>query len=317
METTENIKSASGTIKNIIIAAACVAIVGLGYAAFDQYSKNKDLEQQVHTLDKYNSEALNGFAKIEHNLMSIREREGTIVSDLNAEGMQEENSQQRIANEIKAIESLIDENKALISQLKLTVGDKDKQIGQFSTSIKQLEGRIKKYREEADKLQASLKYANAKGDSLGQEVAKRDFDIDVKTQVIDVQANHLNAMTTEIRKMDFEKREAFFVVGTFDDLKERNVLERQGGVLGLGSTKVLKENFDRDQFIKIDKQNFETIPVFSKNAEIVSNHDKDSYELVLGKGDMVEYIKILDPDKFWENTRYLVVVTRGQSIQEL
>ena len=122
METTENIKSASGTIKNIIIAAACVAVAGLGYAAFDQYSKNKDLEQQVQTLDKYNSDALSGFAKIEHNLMSIREREGTIVSDLNAEGMQEENSQQRIANEIKAIENLIDENKSLISQLKLNLG---------------------------------------------------------------------------------------------------------------------------------------------------------------------------------------------------
>lgn len=313
METNENISGTAGTVKNILLGVACAAIIGVGYFAYDQYSKNQALKEEVTTLESYNTEALAGFAKIERNLMDIREREGSIVSDLSVEV--EANSEERIENEIKAIENLITENKAVINQLKLNLGDKDKQIGQFNTSIKQLEGRIKKYREEADKLRESLTYANSKGDSLNKVVSERDFDLGVKTLVINQQADHITTISKEITKMDYERREAFYVVGTFEELKTKNVLEKHGGVLGLGKTKALKENFDREQFLQIDKMDFETIPVFAKSAEIVSNHDKDSYEFVFGKDDMVEYIKILDPDKFWENTRYLVVVTKGSAVK--
>ncbi|MGE0637996.1 MAG: hypothetical protein AB7G44_05650 [Bacteroidia bacterium] len=313
METNENIESKSGILKNVILVIALSAVAGLGYIAYEQYNDKKALEAEVATLGQYNTEALAGFSKIERNLMDIREREGSIINDLNAEN--EVNAQQRIENEIKAIEGLIKDNKALVNALKLNLGDKDKQIGQFTASISQLEGRIKKYKEEADYLRADLRHQAKRGDSLTVEVAERDFDLGVKAQVISLQADHLTAMTTEIRKREMAKREAFFVVGTFSELKEKNVVDKEGGVLGMGSTKVLKENFARDQFVKIDKLNFELIPVFAKHAEVVSNHDLDSYEYVFGKNDEVEFIKIIDPEKFWENTRYLVVVTKGTTVQ--
>lgn len=315
METNENIKQTYGTLKNVLITVTCTAVVALGYVAYEQNKKNLDLEQQVEMLEGYNNEAIAGFAKIESNLMSIREREGSIMDDLNAEGVKEENAQLRIDNEIKAIEGLINENKSLISQLKLNLGDKDKQIEHFTASVNQLEKRVKKYKEESEYFHKTLLTAKAENDSLNDEVAKRDFDLYVKNEVIDLQADHLSSMNTEIRKMDMEKRAAYFAVGSFEELKNANVVEKQGGILGLGSTKALKENFDRDQFVKIDKLDFETIPVFAKNAEIISNHDRESYELELTGDDAIAYIRILDPEKFWENTRYLVVVTKGSVIQ--
>lgn len=67
----------------------------------------------------------------------------------------------------------------------------------------------------------------------------------------------------------------------------------------------------KENFQELDIRKMNTIPVFAKRPQLVSNHHPDSYEFVTGDKKQVEWIKILDTELFWETTDYLVVVTRS------
>jgi len=85
------------------------------------------------------------------------------------------------------------------------------------------------------------------------------------------------------------------------------VLTKEGGVLGLGREKVLKPDFNSKAFTSIDITKVQTIPLSSTGAQVITNHPSDSYTIDI-KGDQVSDIRILDPEKFWASSKYLVVV---------
>ena len=67
-----------------------------------------------------------------------------------------------------------------------------------------------------------------------------------------------------------------------------------------------------DRFTQIDRTKVTTIPINMRKAVVVSKHPDSSYELVMDENDpkMVSYLRILNPAKFWELTRYLVISTK-------
>ena len=74
---------------------------------------------------------------------------------------------------------------------------------------------------------------------------------------------------------------AYVVSGTYKDLKEKGVLVKEGGVLGLGKKESLQENFKDDNlFTQVDITKTKTIPVNSKSAKLVTEHPANSYKMV-------------------------------------
>jgi hypothetical protein len=61
----------------------------------------------------------------------------------------------------------------------------------------------------------------------------------------------------------------------------------------------------------VDIRTISTIPVHSKKVELVTKHPTDSYEIVLDEdAKQVDKLVILNPDKFWESSKLLVMVTK-------
>jgi hypothetical protein len=101
---------------------------------------------------------------------------------------------------------------------------------------------------------------------------------------------------------------AFVVSGTYKDLKEKGLLTKEGGVLGLGKKESLQENSLNDNlFTRIDITKTRTIPVNSKSAKLVTEHPASSYELIKDDDNMIAYIEIKDPSTFWKISKYAVV----------
>jgi hypothetical protein len=144
--------------------------------------------------------------------------------------------------------------------------------------------------------------------ALRMELVNRDFEIGELHREVDTMKTNLADKEHLISQQVNEMNKAFVVSGTFRDLKEKGLLEREGGILGLGAKESLQENSIKENlFTEVDITETLTIPVNSKSAKLVTDHPADSYELIKDASDMVAYIEIKDPANFWKISRYAVV----------
>ena len=78
----------------------------------------------------------------------------------------------------------------------------------------------------------------------------------------------------------------------------------------LQKTKVLEDNdFNKDYFTQIDIRTDKTIKLYSKNAELLTTHPEGTYELVKDNEGLLT-LMILNPNKFWSVSRYLVILVK-------
>lgn len=94
---------------------------------------------------------------------------------------------------------------------------------------------------------------------------------------------------------------AFYVFGTKKELKTQNILS--------GSDVLRSSGFNRDYFTKIDIRNTKVINLYSKKAELLTNHPASSY--TLEKNAQKQYVlRINNPQAFWSTSKYLVIVVK-------
>jgi hypothetical protein len=99
---------------------------------------------------------------------------------------------------------------------------------------------------------------------------------------------------------------AYYAFGTKKELTEKNVIEKEGGVLGLGKTIKMKKNFNRDYFMKIDIREFKELPLNAKKAQVITVHPAGSFHITGVK--KAESLVIDKPEEFWKASKYLLVV---------
>jgi DNA repair exonuclease SbcCD ATPase subunit len=303
---TEKQQKITNRFKNVLLVLLGFTFLTESYIIYRQFQEQKELKTDRDT--KIANAELN-FIEIENNLTEISKREGDIFSTLSeTEYNALTTIQDRIKMEINSISRLMEKNHKLIDELTATIDEKDERIVRFKKSINALDKRIKEYKErtesltsQTETLRSELQASRMESASIAEALQSKNTELEVKSKTISEQA-------AAIEKRDKEKRTAYYAVGTFKELKNKNVLSKEGSFLGLAGAKALKDDFDHNYFNKIDIYSYTSIPVFSKDAEVVTNHSMDSYELVMGDNEEIQYIKITDQDKFWENSKYLVVV---------
>ena len=101
--------------------------------------------------------------------------------------------------------------------------------------------------------------------------------------------------------------QAYFAFGSKTELVEQAVMEKKGGVLGLGATWQLKADFNKDYFTEVDTRELAQIPVESSKVELISTHPADTYEWVKEEEQFKE-LRITDPERFWSSSKYLAMV---------
>lgn len=232
--------------------------------------------------------------EIDNGLNAIREDQG-LLTEANAEKF---SKKEEILRTIRDISSLMEQNKEKIKKLNGQLASLRSQRSKMKTENEELKQFITQKEEEMVGLQSLMTDQTTTINYLNQVVS------DLKL------AN--NAVTETNRKMDTQLHKAYFAMGSYKELKAHNVVERNGGLLGLGSTKEMKDDFDQQYFTEIDIRQVKTIPVGSKKAKLVTHHPVGSYEWEKGpdgKGN-TEALTIKDPEKFWAASKYLVVEVR-------
>lgn len=276
--------------------------------------KDAKLEQEVQSLREQNelllgegssqdsllAEYMETFNEISTNLSAIREKEASIEleSETPSKGAKE-----KITEDIQIINTLMEQNKQKIDDLdkklrnayysnnKLKKAMDEMKEG-YLAQIQEKDEAITTIKGELEKMQISVEELNGKVSNLTVANQKMEATLQEKEDVISQQVT--------------EKNTAFYAVGTSKKLTEENILTKEGGFIGLGKSSKFSGNASNEAFTKIDITEIRNIPVQGKKASLVTNHPDGSYEFSAEGED--QNLVILDPDKFWQTSKYLVVM---------
>jgi hypothetical protein len=257
------------------------------------------------------------FERIEANLAKIREKESMINQGFTTVDKNDNlSAEEKIQHEIEFIEYLLEENNRLIAGLNMQIEEKDSKLKNFEGTVRDLKSRVNKYQQdvavlitEKEALQANLHETTLAKNKLAAKV-------DTLNQEIVVKSNEILDQKRLVIEKDYDLNRAYYTVGTYKDLRDRNILQKEGGFLGINRVTTLTGNPDKDLFLEVDIRDVVKIPVLTKHWEIVTGQDPSSYELSYD-ADQMEWINITDPEKFWKKTNYLVIVIRDKDASEL
>ena len=296
-----------GQSKGVLITAiiGLAVLLGLGLLGWSLYRKdhNKQLtlmenqrvsfSRQLSERDSTLNDWLTSFDEIEKNLRMIKEKEKLIT--VNSAGSEvSADKRQQIMEDIKTINTLLDENRKKIASLNAQLKQSGITITGLQTRVAELETSMKNYENDIAILKANLD--------------NKDFEIEQLNETMVALNDTLNRKVETINTQTYMLNQAFLVSGTYKDLRDKGILYKEGGFLGIGRQESIKDNFDESIFTEVNISELKSIPVNnSRKVKLVTEHPAGSYELVKENENTISSIAILDPGEFWKISRYAVV----------
>ena len=280
-------------MKRLMIAALCLLTLAActqkkNNAAEEALLQQRDsLTRIIEQKDNEIDDMVATMNDIQEGFRAINEAEERLTLAKDGEGS---TSSERIRENMTFIQGQMQQNRELISKLRNQLRQSSVKADQLRRTLENLTQQLAEKDSQLRQLQAELEAKDLQIGELNQQVTTLSGDVNQlqeettqKSQTISVQDKQLNT--------------AWFVYGTKKELKEQHIIE---------DGKVLRSNFNRDYFTKIDIRIDKEIKLYSKSAEILTSHPSGSYNLV--KDSKGQYLlKITDPSKFWSTSKYLVI----------
>jgi hypothetical protein len=293
---------ARGALVSAIISLLLLIVAGAIVYSLYKQGHNKQLAlmetqrisftKQVAERDSLVNDWLLTFDQIENDLNLIKQKEN-IITVKSSDSEFSKTRKDQILNDIRYINTLLESNKKKIASLSAQLKNSGGTIKGLQTRIASLETTVKQYETEMAALKETLVQKEFEIGQLNTRMTALEVTVQEKdSQIID-QTDLLN--------------QAYLTSGTFKELKEKGIVSKEGGFLGLGRKESLVKDLNDNLFSKIDVRETKTIPVNSKDAKLITNHPSGSYEMVHEGNNRIASIEITDPDMFWKISKYAVV----------
>ncbi len=287
-------------MKNLLfITTALLLFSACNQSAIDSSNqKNDSLISIINDKDSSLNDFIISFNEIETNLDSVTAKQRIIsLNSNNFNGELKGNKKQKINAEIAAINNLMDKNRKEIHDLQKKLKGSKNKNSSLEKTISTLT--VQLFRKDYELSELNLKLA-----SLSSEVSKLATVVDSLSD-----QNFLKKMVINYQTKDMNT--AYFIIAESKTLIKEKIIDRKGGLLGMGKTSTLKDDFDNSLFIPIDITQTTEIPINNNDINIITSHPSDSYILENGatKKNKIKNLVITNSTKFWSTSKYLVIAT--------
>jgi chromosome segregation ATPase len=209
------------------------------------------------------------------------------------------NRKQLIVEDVKLMNTMLAESSKKMAEL-------EEKLRKSGLNMKSYEKRLQALNETIESQNTEI--AELKKDIENKNNNLAEYDTKVKNLSSDMQkqADTISYKQKQIIDRTDKLNTAHVVLGTYKQLKEEGILDREGGLLGVGGNKAIQDNFDPKHFTTLDIRQTKTIAINAKKAVIVSEHPKTSYKMVEENG-QIAYLEIENPEEFWRISKYAVI----------
>lgn len=287
--------------KIICLAIATAALALAGCQSKREQEQNKDqsqakidsLERVIQQSNNETGDMARTIQQIKDGFRQISDAEGRITKQ--QEG---ESDEAVILENMRFIQRQMRLNRELIANLR-------EQLRNANQTAKDTKSA---YEAMIDEFDNQFIAKNEEIRSLQKQLAERDSTIGRQIEQIDMLNDNVADLTDKnaekerkVNEQDQQLHAAWYVYGTKKELREQNILEK-GDVMR-------SSDINHNYFTKIDRRVVKSIPLYSKSAELLTDHPAGSYSL--DKDAQGQYtLRITNADSFWSVSRYLVVLVK-------
>jgi hypothetical protein len=299
------------------------AVVVLG--ACDTQAK-----QQLRTLAHADSARTDSIVQIKNDLLSEVMTSTQFVNDLNGEmvklkartpaklstklssesdmaAIKEERA--AVVQRIKDLVARLDASEARVASLRARASKLSLHDSTLVAQVAQYEKTIADLRQTVDQQKADYEAMISK---QNQQIASLNSRVDTVTKENVKLAGEKTALTDTVSTLTTEKNTAYYVIGTKDELIKQGVLVEEGHkrLLVIGGRSVAPaRDMDPAKFTRIDRLHDRVINFPAGDYTILSRHNAGFATPFAAKdGKLSGGLRIDQPEKFWEASKYLIIV---------
>jgi chromosome segregation ATPase len=238
------------------------------------------------SIDKYKMT----LAEIDKNLAGIAENQA-LVGELKKELKETKNADiaKTINSRISNIREMMENSRIKMMSLDKSLSQLRKQGGAKSEEILALDQRLD---ETSKRLIDKQNEITELRNSLEKQL--EELGVELENQIL---------LATELKN---NLNRAYYYISDSKTLREKDIVNKEGGFIGLGRVKVINAETSDSLFNKAEKDQLKTLELNSKKATLITSHPEDSYELVEVEN-KIERLNILNSDAFWKDSNYLVI----------
>jgi hypothetical protein len=260
-------------------------------------AKNDSLMQVAQLNQESLYEYITSFNEIQRNLDSIKALEN-IINVRTAGGEVKSSTKEQVNEDIKTIYELLVKNKKLVASLQKKLSSSDVRMAELEKMVTYLNTQVEEKDAQINTLRGELEKMNIQVANLSSQVAELEEVTQQKEEEIQKHKEEIEIKTSLLNM-------AYYAIGTKKELADNNIITKEGGFLGIGSTKTLKEDFNKDYFTKVDITRLEYIPLGTKKAKLITKHPATAYRISGEK--RADTLFITNPSEFWAAGKYLVI----------
>lgn len=250
-----------------------------------------ELVDSLQTANAEKDSLLKLLNEISNGMDQLKDLEHIVSADLSKETP---DSRDRLRTDMRIIQEAALDRRHKLETLEAKLRKSINYNAEMERTIKSLRLQIETQEAKILELQAALKKANVEIEDLNLRVDS------LKKENSEINREKIAAQDESI-KLTNQLNTCYYVVGSKSELKKYNIIETGF----LRTTKILEGDFEKSYFTKADKRTLSSVNLHSQKVEVLSNHPKNSYQIVEKDGTKV--LEIINSADFWDLSNYLIV----------
>ncbi len=254
------------------------------------YAQNDSLEKIIAQKDNELNDMMGTLNEIQEGFREINEAEGRVTLARDGE---KANKTQQIRENIQFIAKRMERNRDLIAKLRQQLRESSIKGDALKTTIDDLTKQLEEKDQQLQQLRAEL-------DAKDIHISELDETINNLNSNVSNLKTESSRKTQTINNQDKQLNTAWYVFGTKKELRDQRIMEKN---------RVLQGNFNKNYFTKIDIRDTKEIKLYSRWAEIKTQHPGSSYTLERDANKLY-VLRITNPQLFWSTSKYLVILVK-------
>lgn len=288
-------------MKTIAYISAIILLYSCNNDQFDQCKKeNETLLAEKASLDSTLNIVFSAYGEIDSTSRVIEAKKAK-VNEIVKKGKLSEEDKVTILAEMDTINSILENNKNKVSNLEGNLGGKGLEEG-FRFMVQSMDEKNASENDDMEEMKSNLAQISHDFSNLFEDYVYQEAENMEMREQLTYTTKELEDAQQKLNKAKEKLHSGWYIIGTRQELKSKGLMYKKG----FFDNRTVDEDFDKNEFKKINIHELKEIILEARRADIVTTHPAESY-YIAGIKKKVNKLVISNPELFWSVSKFLII----------